>query len=63
MKLTTNIRLLLASITAFIGLVMIGLGYGTSLGSRLTNIIASYSGFLTFYLGLRWIIRIVKSRG
>lgn len=63
MKLTTNIRLLLASITAFIGLVMIGLGYGTSLGSRLTNIITSYSGFLIFYLGLRWIIRIVKSRG
>ncbi|SOD95203.1 hypothetical protein SAMN06269250_4777 [Spirosoma fluviale] len=63
MKLTTNIRLLLASITAFIGLVMIGLGYGTPLGSRLTNIIASYSGFLALFLGLRWIIRIVKSRG
>ena len=61
MKLTRNGRLVLALIIVIFGGILFVIGHAAPSSSRVTNIVVAYSGAIIGFLGLSWLIRIVKS--
>ena len=63
MKLTKNGRLIVALKIVIIGGILFVTGHALSSNSSVTNTVVSYSGAIIGFLGLSWLIRIVKSEG
>lgn len=63
MKLTRTVRLILALIIVFVGVILFVTGHASPLGSGVTDIVVSYSGAIIAFLGVSWLRKIVKSEG
>ncbi|GAB3792320.1 hypothetical protein GCM10028819_02310 [Spirosoma humi] len=63
MKITRTVRLVLALIIVFFGVILFVITHANPSGSHVINIVVSYSGAIIAFLGVSWLRKIVKSKG